>query len=202
MKRLARRKEMITMRQENGTKTKYPGIYSLSDGTFRIVAKAVDPKTGRARFKERHTREVDPGMTQNAAVAYRAKLIDQIKTDLTASGTPTRIPRLETLTKSGVIMRKISNESMKYICLRNASVVMLSATSLSISSAGCIDPTAPNEAQALPLLRLTPADLAEGLVVQPRGGATRSPRTAWPRPRGLASVWGLTRSRPPAATAT
>ena len=33
-----------------------PGNYSLSDGTFRIVAKAVDPKTGRARFKERYTR--------------------------------------------------------------------------------------------------------------------------------------------------
>jgi len=97
VKRLARRKEMITMRQENGTKTKYPGIYSLSDETFRIVAKAVDPKTGRARFKERYTREMDPAMTQNAAVAYRAELIEQIKTDLTASGTSTRIPRLETL---------------------------------------------------------------------------------------------------------
>jgi hypothetical protein len=94
---------MITMRQENGTKTKYPGIYSLSDGTFRIVAKAVDPKTGRTRFKERYTREVDPEMTQNAAVAYRAELIDQIKTDLTANGTPTRIPRLETLCRSSWI---------------------------------------------------------------------------------------------------
>jgi len=94
---------MITMRQENGTKTKYPGIYSLSDGTFRIVAKAVAPKTGRARFKERYTREVDPAMTQNAAVAHRAELIDQIKTDLTASGTSTRIPRLETLCRSSWI---------------------------------------------------------------------------------------------------
>jgi len=91
------------MRQENGTKTKYPGIYSLSDGTFRIVAKAVDPKTGRARFKERYTREVNPAMTQNAAVAYRAELIDQIKTDLTTSGAPTRIPRLETLCRSSWI---------------------------------------------------------------------------------------------------
>ena len=103
VKRLARRKEMITMRQENGTKTKYPGIYSLSDGTFRIVAKAVDSKTGRARFKERYTREVDPAMTQNAAVAYRSELINKIKTDLTASGTPTRIPRLETLCRSSWI---------------------------------------------------------------------------------------------------
>ena len=88
------------MRQENGTKTKYPGIYSLSDGTFRIVAKAVDPKTGRARFKEQYTREMDPAMTQNAAVAYRSELIDQIKTGLTVSGTPTRILRLETLCRS------------------------------------------------------------------------------------------------------
>ena len=61
------------MRQEKGTKLKsYAGVYRLSDGTFRIVAKAVDPKTGKPKFKERFTREVDPQMPQNAAIAYRA----------------------------------------------------------------------------------------------------------------------------------
>ncbi len=42
-------------------------------------------------------------MTQNAAVALRAELIDQIKTDLTASGMSMRIPRLETLCRSSWI---------------------------------------------------------------------------------------------------
>ena len=41
------------MRQEKGTKLKsYAGVYRLSDGTFRIVAKAIDPKTGKPKFKE------------------------------------------------------------------------------------------------------------------------------------------------------
>ena len=56
-----------------------------------------------ARFKERYTREMDPAMTQNAAVAYRSELINKIKTDLTVSGTPTRNPRLETLCRSSWI---------------------------------------------------------------------------------------------------
>jgi hypothetical protein len=69
-------------------------------------------------------------------------------------------------------MRKISSASMKCMRLCHAGIVMLSAASLSIASTGCIDPTVPDEAQALPLLRLTPADLAEALVVYPRGGTT------------------------------
>ena len=78
------------MRQEKGTKLKsYAGVYRLSDGTFRIVAKAVDPKTGKPKFKERFTREVDPQMPQNAAIAYRAQLINEIKPG-TSGGTISR----------------------------------------------------------------------------------------------------------------
>lgn len=51
----------------------------MADGTFRIIAKAIDPKTGEAKFRERYTREVDPAMNQNAAVGYRAELINEIK---------------------------------------------------------------------------------------------------------------------------
>jgi len=92
------------MRQEKGTKLKsYAGVYRLSDGTFRIVAKAVDPKTGKPKFKERFTREVDPQMPQNAAIAYRAQLINEIKMGTTGSGAPTEIPRLETLCRSSWI---------------------------------------------------------------------------------------------------
>jgi hypothetical protein len=104
VKRLARRKETKTMRQEKGTKLKsYAGVYRLSDGTFRIVAKAVDPKTGKPKFKERFTREVDPQMPQNAAIAYRAQLINEIKTGTSGGGVPTEIPRLETLCRSSWI---------------------------------------------------------------------------------------------------
>ena len=53
-------------------------VYRLSDGTFRLVVKAIDPKTGKPKFKERFTREVDPQMTQNAAIAYRAELINEM----------------------------------------------------------------------------------------------------------------------------
>jgi hypothetical protein len=60
----------------------YAGIYRLSDGTYRIVAKAIDPKN------------------QNAAVAYRTELINEIKTGTTAGGVPTESPRLETLCRS------------------------------------------------------------------------------------------------------
>jgi hypothetical protein len=92
------------MRQEKGTKLKsYAGVYRLSDGTFRIVAKAIDPKTGKPKFKERFTREVDPRMPQNAAIAYRTQLINEIKTGTTGSGVPTEIPRLETLCRSSWI---------------------------------------------------------------------------------------------------
>ena len=92
------------MRQEKGTKLKsYAGVYRLSDGTFRIVAKAIDPKTGKPKFKERFTREVDPQMPQNAAIAYRAQLINEIKMGTTGSGVPTEIPRLETLCRSSWI---------------------------------------------------------------------------------------------------
>ncbi|TMQ12936.1 MAG: hypothetical protein E6J91_19825 [Deltaproteobacteria bacterium] len=104
VKRLARRKETNTMRQEKGTKLKsYAGVYRLSDGTFRIVAKAIDPKTGKPKFKERFTREVDPQMPQNAAIAYRAQLINEIKTGTSGGGVPTEIPRLETLCRSSWI---------------------------------------------------------------------------------------------------
>src|SRR4051794_29251498 len=103
VKRLARRKESFIMRQQKGTKMRYPGIYSLSDGTFRIIAKAVDPKTGKSKFKERYTREVDPAMTQNAAVAYRAELIEEIRLGTIAGGVPTAVPRLETLCRSSWI---------------------------------------------------------------------------------------------------
>src|SRR5262245_16718698 len=104
VKRLARRKEMNIMRQEKGTKLKnYAGVYRLSDGTFRIVAKAIDPRTGNPKFKERFTRELDPQMTQNGAIAYRAELINEIKTGTAGSGVPTEIPRLETLCKSSWI---------------------------------------------------------------------------------------------------
>ena len=92
------------MRPEQGTKVKsYAGIYRLSDGTFRVVAKAIDPKTGKQVFRERCTREVDPRMPQNAAVAYRTQLINEIKTGTTGSGVPTAIPRLETLCNSSWI---------------------------------------------------------------------------------------------------
>jgi hypothetical protein len=104
VKRLARRKEMNPMRQEKGTKVKsYAGIYRLSDGTFRIVAKAIDPKTGKPKFKERLTREVDPQMPQNTAVAYRTRLINEIKMGTGGRGVPTEIPRLETLCSSSWI---------------------------------------------------------------------------------------------------
>jgi hypothetical protein len=87
-----------------GTKLKsYAGVYRLSDGTFRIVAKAIDPKTGRPKYKERFTREVDPQMTQNAAIAYRTQLINEIKMGTTGNGVPTEIPRLETLCRSSWI---------------------------------------------------------------------------------------------------
>jgi len=101
------------MRQQKGTKMRYPGIYSLSDGTFRIVAKAVDPKTGKTKFKERYTREVDPAMTQNAAVAYRAELIDEIQLGTTAGGVPTAVPRLETLCRSSWITFVTENVNSK-----------------------------------------------------------------------------------------
>jgi hypothetical protein len=78
-------------------------VYRLSDGTFRIVAKAIDPKTGKPKFKERFTRELDPQMTQNAAIAYRTELINEIKIGTTGSGVPTEIPRLETLCRSSWI---------------------------------------------------------------------------------------------------
>jgi hypothetical protein len=104
VKRLARRKETNTMRQEKGTKLKsYAGVYRLSDGTFRIVAKAIDPKTGKPKFKERFTREVDSRMTPNAAIAYRTQLINEIKMGTAGSGVPTEIPRLETLCRSSWI---------------------------------------------------------------------------------------------------
>jgi len=101
------------MRQQKGTKTRYPGIYSLSDGTFRIVAKAVGPKTGRAKFKERYTREVEPAMTQNAAVAYRAELIDEIRLGTAAGGVPTAVPRLEMLCRSSWITFVTENVNSK-----------------------------------------------------------------------------------------
>ena len=103
------------MRQEKGTKLKnYAGVYRLSDGTFRIVAKAIAPKTGKPKFKERYTREVDPQMTQNAAVAYRTQLINEIKMGTTGGGVPTEIPRLETLCRSSwitFVTENVSSES-------------------------------------------------------------------------------------------
>lgn len=79
------------------------GDRRVSDGTFRIVAKAIDPKTGKPKFKERFTREMDPQTTQNAAIAYRTELINEIKIGTTGSGVPTEIPRLETLCRSSWI---------------------------------------------------------------------------------------------------
>jgi len=103
------------MRQEKGTKLKsYAGVYRLSDGTFRIIAKAIDPKTGKPKFKERFTREVDPQMPQNAAVAYRAQLINEIQMGTAGSGVPTEIPRLKTLCKSSwitFVTENIASES-------------------------------------------------------------------------------------------
>jgi integrase len=103
------------MRQEKGTKLRnYAGVYRLSDGTYRVVAKAIDPKTGKPKFKERFTREVDPQMTQNAAVAFRSQLINEIKMGTTGSDVPTEIPRLQTLCRSSwitFVTENVSSES-------------------------------------------------------------------------------------------
>jgi len=53
-------------------------------------------------------------MTQNAAVAYRAQLINEIKMGTTGGGVPTEIPRLETLCRSSwitFVTENVSSES-------------------------------------------------------------------------------------------
>jgi integrase len=103
--RLARtnRKERTTMRQEQGKKTKHKGVYTLSDGTFRVVAKVKDPKTDKSKFVEKLTREVDGEMSINEAVAYRGRLIEEIKKGTSGSGVPNEIPRLSALVHSSWI---------------------------------------------------------------------------------------------------
>ena len=91
------------MRQQKGTKTKHRGIFSLSDHTYRIVATAIDPKTGTKKFKEKLTREKDPKMTLNAAVAYRIELINEIKLGAGHDRVPLGIPKLVTLCRSSWI---------------------------------------------------------------------------------------------------
>jgi hypothetical protein len=44
-------------------------------------------------------------MPQNAAIAYRTQLINEIKLGTTGSGVPTEIPRLETLPWRAVPVR-------------------------------------------------------------------------------------------------
>jgi hypothetical protein len=91
------------MRLQQGQKTKYPGIYRLSDGTFRIVAKAVDPRTRKPKHRERFNREIDDEMTEHAAVAYRARLIDEITSGTSQGNVPSEIPRLAALCNSSWI---------------------------------------------------------------------------------------------------
>ena len=101
------------MRQQKGTKTKHRGVFRLSDNTYRIVATAIDPKTGTKKFKEKLTREKDPKMTINAAVAYRIELINEIKLGIAHEGVPLAIPRLEALNRSlwiGFVTANVKSE--------------------------------------------------------------------------------------------
>ncbi|MBX3162591.1 MAG: tyrosine-type recombinase/integrase [Deltaproteobacteria bacterium] len=107
MKRLAHfhSREESYMRQSKGKKTKYPGVYSLGEGSFRIVAKAIDPRTKKPKFKERVVENIDV----NEAVAFRAELIKEIESGASASGAPMDIPRLATLCGSSWITFLVAN---------------------------------------------------------------------------------------------
>lgn len=86
-----------------GKKTKHKGIESYSDGSYRIVAKVTDPRTGKPKFIDRLTREVNPQMSLNDAVALRAKLINEVKAGSANGNVPHELPRLVELCSSSWI---------------------------------------------------------------------------------------------------
>jgi hypothetical protein len=91
------RMEMLNM-----SKSRYPGITTLSDGRKRIRLRAVDPRTGRMKEVDR----IVEGTVQEAA-SFRTELQKQIKNDVRGDvqvpgsaitrprGCPSRIVRLK-----------------------------------------------------------------------------------------------------------
>jgi integrase len=58
----------------NGKRTKYPGVYQIDEKTFRIRAKALDPRTGKARQKER----LLEGVSAPQAAKERSEWIEKL----------------------------------------------------------------------------------------------------------------------------
>ncbi len=74
------------------TKTKYPGIEIMSDGRKRIRLRAVDPRTGRMKEKDR----IIEGTVEEAA-RLRQRWMLEIRT---ADGVAKEVPRLRTYVQS------------------------------------------------------------------------------------------------------
>src|SRR5450432_1907384 len=96
------RMEMLHM-----SKSRYPGITTLSDGRKRIRLRAVDPRTGRMKEVDR----VIEGTVEDAA-SLRTKLKRQVKHD---SSGAVQVPRLgdyaTSWLKSRVVGLKASTSS-------------------------------------------------------------------------------------------
>jgi len=73
-----------------GKRTKYPGVYQIDEQTFRIRAKALDPRTGKARQKER----LLAGMNAPQAAKERSEWIDKLSKGEIDSAVPLVRPRV------------------------------------------------------------------------------------------------------------